>query len=307
MSLSSWVTRSASSLAWRVLVGERGLDTGQPRYIGGPSCDEALGDLVALLGTYVRPQSARVISNLDRTGHGDHALLIDTEDGAFVVRGGLASGYNGEGARALASAVRLLVDRECFPSDAVVRRDILLRARHCALTPNDLYEIRSGGDVRMGRHFTYYLDAPYFREATTWAYGRPTLPLSLLHPSLRRVAQAFFENPDQVLRDVARDLEERVRSQLPPGEDGKRKRDNIWEAAFLTPRSPLVWPDLDRAETLARVSLFNGAFGTIRNPRAHRSDVSDEYAFEELLLLSMLSGYLDEAEPRYALKRPSPV
>ena len=46
------------------------------------------------------------------------------------------------------------------------------------------------------------------------------------------------------------------------------------------------------------MKLFEGAFGTIRNPRAHRPDVADDYAFEELLLLSMLMGFLDEAEPR---------
>ncbi|PAX08924.1 TIGR02391 family protein [Sphingomonas lenta] len=298
MSIRSYVTRQFRAYAWAVLVGERGNDTGQPRYIGGPTCDEAIGDLLALLGTCSRPLKAWIVSDLDTFGHGDHALLIETTDGAVVVRGGLTSGYNGQGARALASSIKLLVDRDCYPEDAVVRRDVLLRARHCALLDEDIELIRNGGDVRRRQHFTHYLDAPYFRERSTWEYGRPVLPLSLLHPSLRSTAQEFFVKPGQVLRDVARDIEHRVKTQLPKARSRGQREGAFWNNAFSEDNAPLVWPDLEKGEVIARVKLFEGAFGTIRNPRAHRPDVPDDHAFEELLLLNMLLSFVDEAEPR---------
>jgi hypothetical protein len=293
-SIAGWIR----AFAWDVLVGDRGYETGQPRYIGGPSCEEALGDLIAFLGTYQRPRSAWIISDLDTFGHGDHALLIETDNGDVVVRCGLTSGYNGEGARALASAIKLLIDRDCYPSDAVVRRDVLLRAKHCALTSGDLELIRNRGDQRRGRHFNHYLDAPCFRESKTWGYGKLSLPLSLLHPSLRATAQDFFDNPDRLLRDVAREIEHRIKSQLPNDTAKGQRETAFWNAAFLAKESALIWPDLESAETVARAKLFEGAFGTIRNPRAHRPDVPDDHAFEELLLLSMLMSFLDEAEPR---------
>ena len=170
--------------------------------------------------------------------------------------------------------------------------DVLSRAKHCALTHDDLSFIEAGGYGKRGKNWQHYRDAPYFQERTTWRYAQESLPLHLLHPFIRKDVANFFENPDQVLRDTAREIEARLRKHIPACKGPKP-----WEKAFKGQKAPLVCLHLTERERDARMTLFEGAFSTIRNPRAHRTDVPDDYVFEELLLLSMLMGFLDEAEP----------
>ena len=67
--------------AWKMILRKSERDNPVTRYIGGVLSEDAIRDLIALLGTSTRPTHCWIISRIDDEDQGDHALLIDTNIG----------------------------------------------------------------------------------------------------------------------------------------------------------------------------------------------------------------------------------
>ena len=269
------------------------------RYIGDIGTFETLKAVRHILGEGYRPLRGWIISSLDSDGTGEHCIYLESDGRPLVITGGLTSGYNGEGARGLATVLCLLREFSCYPTDSGVTRDVLTRARHSALTWRDVSLIKSGGN-RRSQAVVRYINAAYHRPDDIWKDCPPSIPWSLLDPRLRRIAYEFHRDPDATLFKAFRLLEDNVRERVGARafhKDGGHIA-NIWNVAFAPEDSPLHWPRLNAKEAVGRRLLFEGAAATIRNPRAHQASVSDAKAFEEMMLLNLLYTYEAEAKDR---------
>lgn len=269
------------------------------RYVGDAYTAETIDAVINLLGEGYRPLRGWIISFLDEDSTSDHSLYLESEGRPTVITGGLTSGYNGEGVRGLATVLCLLREFSCYPSDSGVTRDILDRARHCALTWQDVSVIKSGGN-RPSQAVVRYIDAAYHRRDDIWTQGSTIIPWSLIDARLRPLVYDFRTDPDIVLVRSFRLLEDIVRKRLGNrafNKDGGHIA-NIWNVAFAPEDSPLHWPLLNAKDAVGRRQLFEGAAATIRNPRAHRENVSNAKAFEELMLINLLYTFEAEAISR---------
>ena len=242
-----------------------------------------------------RISNARLLSN----GH-DHCFLLTIDEyDQVAVKCGFTSGYCGEGPRALARALQLLVGHGIEVEEILVGKDVLERVDHSALTERDLQAILDASPVRPTRVYDYIYNAlgsVSSNPGTHWDRFRPIIPLALVDQRLADLALRFREAPGDALLQGFRRLEDTIRTRLRSEEHGAK----LFAQAFQGDASPLLWEDVQPSEIAGRVNLFTGAYMAHRNPRAHK-----ELTEEPLPLLSefLLLNHLFRMEAR-AVSRP---
>lgn len=258
-------------------------------YIGGVYTAESVKAVQSLLQSGKRPEKAFILSVVDDSSQGRHAVLIDTDNGSYVVRGGLTSGYGGEGPRGLSWIIELLEDVECYPRDVAVSPAVLTRAINYQLRESDLSSIRNAESH--SATLAYCIPCREDRRSI-WDGCSTPLPLALLDKRLLPIAASFSEDADRALFEGYRRLEHIVRSRLRgiQSEAGDT-RERLAVLAFSGKSPALYWPDLEDAEATNRFKLFDASFSLFRNPRAHREGVSLDHAFEQFMILNLLFKY----------------
>ena len=273
-------------------------------YIGSADSDESVEAFQTYLASGLRPTAAWILTVLDAESQGDHAIYFEVDLRGYVIRGGLTSGYPGQGPKALATVLSLFQEAGCYPVDVGVPRSVLKRAYRGGLTYRQIETIKAGTALPR-RSPREYIDIPYHRRSEIWRSSPLVMPMARLDRRLRPIAHEFHDDPDMFLLRASRDLEHSIRHRL-----GKRNYNDNGDAVkeFIPVAfggsGVLVWPDLEPKASVARLSMFQSAFSLIRNRRAHRADVGDDYAFEELMLLNMLFVFEAEAEERENGRNP---
>ncbi len=258
-------------------------------YIGGVYTAESVRAVQSLLQASSRPLKAFILSVVDESCQGKHAVLIDTNRKSYVVRGGLTSGYCGEGPRGLSWIIELLEEFECYPQDVAVSPALLDRAQNYQLRESDLSSIR---DAESHSATLAYCIPCREDRLSVWDGCSTPLPLALLDRRLLPIAVSFSEDADRALFEGYRRLEHILRSRLRGlRSEAVGSRERLAVLAFSGKTPALYWPNLDEAEATNRFKLFDASFSLFRNPRAHNEGVSLDHAFEQFMILNLLFKY----------------
>ena len=278
----------ASLGQWLGVVDDLVID--EIRYLGDVYTAPTIQDLQSLLQSGFRPEKAYILSVVDVARQGAHAVLLDSDGKSVVLRGGLTSGYGGEGPRGLAWVIELLEEVECYPVDVSVSRQVLHRARTCNLRSTDLDAIRNRLPTA---GVDNYRVPPREGRKGIWDGSPCSLPFRLLDPRLLPIAMGFDENPDRAIFEGFRRLEHILRTRLDRGSDADSGRENTRVAAmaFAGKVPALSWPSVSEKDAAERFKLFDSAFALFRNPRAHREDAAAEHTFEQFMNLNLLFKY----------------
>ena len=113
----------------------------------------------------------------------------------------------------------------------------------------------------------------------------------MLDYRLYDLALRFEQDPDHVLMAGFRRLEDLVRTRI--GTDASESK--VFSQAFLGEKPSLTWTGIPNAERIARGTLFTGAYGAFRNPRAHR-ELPEVHATQICPLQTLNHLYRLEAE-----------
>lgn len=274
------------------------------QYVGSSAwsdgCVQAVRRLVVLP---TPPTSARLLS-ADRT----HAFVFFFEAAdAVVVKDGFKSGYRGEGPTALADALSVLVAVGIDLDEVEVSDAVMKRLSASALTSADMESVQSADPVRPHRWYDYiaFIHEGKDRTASIWGSFDTIVPLAALDLRLVKLGRRLLDNPDPVLMDGFRMLEDQVRERTGLSESGSK----LFAQAFQVSNSKLMWcragdasttEPIDAGEQAGRAQLFIGVYQAFRNPRAHRTlDITAEQALNEFMVLNQL--FLLEAQ---AVERP---
>jgi len=242
----------------------------------------------------------RVVSAKLLTSHQSHCLLLELDSvETMAVKSGFASGYGGEGPRALATVLNMLYAQGAEINEYKVSSDLLERLDASALTIRDLDSLDTMRPVRPNRWYDYIFDAgvEHLGAAGIWHQFDPTIPWAIIDPRIADLALNFFEDPDRSISTGFRRLEDIVRKRINDTASSVR----LFAIAFQGDKSKLFWGDIDSGEHNGRGQLFSGAYMAYRNPRAHK-ELKDgvRAALSEFVLLNQL--YVLEGE---AIERPS--
>lgn len=254
------------------------------QYVGLPGISEECVQAIQRLLQYNdHIVSAKVLTS----GHDHSLLLIVDEYDKVAVKSGFASGYNGEGPRALARALQLLLDHGVDIEEVEVERAVLNRLDASALTVRDLEAIDASETVRPTRIYDYIYDAKGSAMSLGMYWDRfpAVLPFAIIDKRIADLALRFLEEPNDTLLQGFRRLEDTVRLRTESQEHGAK----LFSLAFLGEGAKLTWQGVQASEIVGRVNLFTGAYMAHRNPRAHREMWEDMTALlSEFLLLNHL-------------------
>lgn len=227
-----------------------------------------------------------------------HALLLTLRYNIqVIVKGGFASGYNGEAPKGYAFVLNLLRNYTDSINEYIISRSIFERISNSSLTVKDLDYINSIKPVRPARWY----DSAYLykeREDSIFSEFPLTIPMALLDARLIELALSFNENPDNAIMSAYRKLESIVRERTGLHNESSTR---LLKKAFQVNDSILHWVDLDSGESIGRASLFSNIFMAYRNNRAHqepRHNLSDD--IREFMLINQLFILESEAVLRYA-------
>lgn len=225
-----------------------------------------------------------------------HALLLTLRyDIQVIIKGGFASGYNGEAPKGYAFVLNLLRNYTDSINEYIISKSIFERISNSSLTMKDLEYINSIEPVRPNRWY----DAVYLyqdRERSIFSEFPLTIPMALLDPRLIELALDFNKNPDSAIMGAYRKLESIVRERTGLHNESSTK---LLKKAFQINDSILYWKDLNSGESIGRASLFSDTFMAYRNNRAHqepRHDLSDD--IREFMLINQLFFLESEAVVR---------
>lgn len=214
-------------------------------------------------------------------------LLVVDEHDEVAVKSGFASGYSGEGPRALARALRLLLQHDVDVEEIEVEGAVLDRLDASSLTRRDLLAIRAARAVRPTRIYDY---TDVGRESVNslgedWDRFPLILPLSIIDTRIADLAIRFQEAPNDTLLQGFRRLEDVVRRRTESRESGAK----LFSQAFMGDAPKLTWEEVQAAEAIGRGKLFTGTFMAHRNPRAH-SELREDMAslLSEFIVLNHL-------------------
>lgn len=253
-------------------------------YAGIPGVSEECKQAVMRLLQY-RDEitEAKILSN-DR----DHCLLLMVNVGDLVaIKSGFSSGYLGEGPHAFSFVIQLLEAHGAKIEEYKVTADLIEHVDNSALTMRDIQEIEFARPIRPQRWHEYILDERSERDdlGHLWQEFDPLIPFGIVDRRITDLALRFFQFPDACLLKGYRRLEDTVRERTRLHGQGAK----LFSQAFLGEAPKLVWDELDASEQAARGSLFIGAYGAYRNPRAHRELSHDSHSqVLEFLLLNHL-------------------
>lgn len=215
-----------------------------------------------------------------------HALLLTLEYNIqIVIKGGFASGYNGEGSKGYAFVLNLLALYTDNIDEYIVPHRVFERISSSSLTVRDLEYINSIRKVRPARwHDSAYLYKE--RELNPFSEFPPTIPMALLDKRLIKLALEFETNPDNAIMSGYRKIEDIVRERTGLSNESSTK---LFAKAFQGDNSVLYWENLDPSESKGRASLFANIFMAYRNNRAHQEpkhNLSDD--IREFMLINQL-------------------
>ena len=217
-----------------------------------------------------------------------HCFLLTVNVGDIVaVKAGFSSGYSGEGPRGFSYILQLLDAHGTEIDEFEVTANVIERVNTSALRQRDLDTIDRARPVRPQRWYDYILDERFEhgQYAKLWQEFDPVIPLAIVDERITDLAMRFFQAPDDCLVKGYRRLEDFVRKRIASQQHGLR----LFQQAFLGAPPILSWPGASTAEQAAYCSLFTGAYGAFRNPRAHRELPSDSHdQTREFLLLNHL-------------------
>lgn len=222
-----------------------------------------------------------------------HALLLTFEyDIQIVIKGGFASGYNGEAPKGYAYILNLLRQYTDNINEYIVPKSIFERISSSSLTMKDLEHIKSIDRVHPAR---WYDSAYLYKEGGCDIFSEfpLTIPMALLDTRLIELALDFNENPDNAIMSAYRKIESIVRERTGLDHESSTK---LFAKAFQGDNSILYWGNLDSGESKGRASLFASVFMAYRNNRAHqepRHNLSDD--IREFMLINQLFILENEA------------
>lgn len=225
-----------------------------------------------------------------------HALLLTLRyDIQVIIKGGFASGYNGEAPKGYAFVLNLLRNYTDNINEYIISKSIFERISNSSLTVKDLEYISSIQLVRPNRWY----DSAYLyknRECSTFSEFPLTILMALLDARLIELALDFNINPDNAIMSAYRKLESIVRERTGLNNESSVK---LFAKAFQVDDSALYWENLDSGESTGRASLFKSVFMAYRNNRAHqepRHNLSDD--IREFMLINQLFVLESEAVVR---------
>lgn len=263
------------------------------QYAGLPGISEVCVQAIQRMLQYNdQIDSAKLLSN-----NHDHCLLLVVEEyDRVAVKSGFSSGYGGEGPRALARALQLLLDHGVDVEEVEVERAVLDRLDASGLTARDLEAIDAAQNVRPTRIYDYIYDAVGAVKSLGmhWSRFPAVLPYSIIDRRIADLALRFLEEPNDTLLQGFRRLEDTVRQRTESQEHGAK----LFSQAFQGEGAKLTWQGIQPSELVGRVNLFTGAYMAHRNPRAHREMSDDMTALlSEFLLLNHLFKLESDAVP----------
>ena len=236
------------------------------------------------------------ILTFEETHSKAHALLLTIEyDIQIVIKGGFASGYNGEGPKGYAFVLNLLRQYTDNINEYIVSKSIFERISSSSLTVKDLEYIESIERVRPARWY----DSAYLykeREHNTFSEFPLTITMALLDTRLIEIALEFKTNPDDSIISGYRKIESIVRHRTGLDHESSTK---LFAKAFQGDDSILCWDKLDSGESKGGASLFISVFMAYRNNRAHqepRYNLSGD--IREFMLINQLFILESEAVER---------
>jgi len=226
-----------------------------------------------------------------------HALLLTLRYNIqVIVKGGFASGYNGEAPKGYAFVLNLLRNYTDSINEYIISKSIFERISNSSLTVKDLEYINSIKPVRPSKWY----DSAYLykeRECNIFKEFPLTIPMALLDTRLIELALSFNENPDNAIMSAYRKLESIVRERTGLHNESSTR---LLKKAFQVNDSILHGVDLDSGESIGRASLFSNIFMAYRNNRAHqepRHNLNDD--IREFMLINQLFILESEAIVRY--------
>ena len=215
-----------------------------------------------------------------------HSLLLTLEyDIQIVIKGGFASGYNGEGPKGYAFVLNLLAQYTDNIDEYLAPQRIFERISSSSLTVKDLEYINSIKKVLPAR---WYDSAYLYKERNRNGFSEfpLTIPMALLDTRLIELALEFETNPDNAIMSGYRKIEDIVRERTKLYNESSTK---LFAKAFQSDNSILYWENLDPSESIGRASLFTSVFMAYRNNRAHQEpkyNLSDD--IREFMLVNQL-------------------
>lgn len=236
------------------------------------------------------------ILNFEEAYSHAHALLLTLRyDIQVIVKGGFASGYNGEAPKGYAFVLNLLRNYTDSINEYIISESIFERISNSSLTVKDLEYINSIKPVRLARWY----DSAYLykeREHNIFSEFPLTIPMALLDPRLIELALDFDKNPDNAIMGAYRKLESVVRERTGLHNESSTR---LLKKAFQGDNSILYWENLNSGESIGRASLFSDIFMAYRNNRAHqepRHNLGDD--IREFMLINQLFVLESEAVVR---------
>lgn len=226
------------------------------------------------------------ILTFEETHSNAHALLLTLKfDIQIMVKGGFASGYNGEGPKGYAFVLNLLAQYTDNIDEYIVSQRIFERISNSSLTVKDLEYINSIRKVRPAR---WYDSAYLYNEGKHNVFSEfpLTIPMALIDTRLIELALEFETNPDNAIMSGYRKIEDIVRERTKLYNESSTK---LFAKAFQGDDSVLCWKNLESGESKGRASLFTSVFMAYRNNRAHQEpkhNLSDD--IREFMLINQL-------------------
>lgn len=217
-----------------------------------------------------------------------HGFLVITElDEIIAIRPGFASGYPGEGSRALAIAIRLLQTFDIEVEEFDVTGKLMNRLEQAALTLHDLKFLENVPPILPTRLTDYLYDAGMFGQppGVVLRGFESCIPFALIDDRLADLVIGFFENSNARLMTGYARLEVIIKNRI----GINKSASELFQAAFGGGSPVLVWPDISRGEHEGKLLLFKSVYQTYRNRRAHNEiPPNEELDLTELLLLNNL-------------------
>lgn len=217
-----------------------------------------------------------------------HSLLLTVDEtDRIAVKSGFASGYGGEGPKALGRVLRLLLSHKIDVDEINVEQALMDRLDASALTEKDMDKIASARTVRPMRLYDYMYDVgiSFQGKGDQWDSFPPVMPFAIIDKRIEDLALRFHSEPNDTLLQGYRRLEDTIRRRITSEEHGAK----LFSQAFQGEGAKLAWKDVQPSEVVGRVNLFTGAYMAHRNPRAHReTSTSIHSLLSEFLLLNHL-------------------
>ena len=256
------------------------------QYLGDSGVTQACKEAVIKLVHAGEEINDVKILTFEETHSSVHALLLTLRyDIQVIIKGGFASGYNGEAPRGYAFVLNLLRNYTDSINEYIISKSIFERISNSSLTVKDLEYINSINPVRPARWYeSVYLYKE--RERSVFSEFPLTIPMALLDPRLIELALDFDKNPDSAIMGAYRKLESIVKARTDLNNESGVK---LFAKAFQGDDSILYWENLDSGESKGRASLFTSVYMAYRNKRAHqepRHDLGDD--IREFMLINQL-------------------